>query len=122
MDNGLFRYERELEGGSRPALRLITTQDAPSTAPMVLCISAITWPTGEGPSAKPVLEVTDGWYRLRAEVDAPLARAVRKRVLRIGRKIVVAGARVSIQSPWTLLACANTKLTLKAQLRSQGSV
>lgn len=42
----------------------------------------------------PELEVTDGWYRLRAEVDAPLARAIRRGVIRAGRKISVADAKV----------------------------
>lgn len=94
------RYERELNGGSRPPLRNICTQDAPATSPMVLCVSNITWSAGgitdDGVPIKPhpELEVTDGWYRLRAQVDESLARAVRKRVLRVGRKIGVAGARV----------------------------
>jgi breast cancer 2 susceptibility protein len=67
---------------------------------MVLCISGITWPNTdlsddrEAVAPYPELEVTDGWYRLRARVDAPLARAVRRGIIRIGRKIAVAGARV----------------------------
>lgn len=95
------RYERELEGGSRPPLRLITTQDAPPTGPMVFCISNITWKEGGVTEdgfpldAQPHLELTDGWYRLRAEVDEPMARAARRGVLCVGRKIAVAGARVS---------------------------
>jgi len=94
------RYERELNGGSRPPLRNICTQDAPASSPMVLCVSNITWSAGgmtdDGMPMEPhpVLEVTDGWYRLRAQVDANLARAVRKGVLRVGRKISVAGVRV----------------------------
>ena len=42
----------------------------------------------------PELEVTDGWYRLRAQVDEPMARAVRRGLIRVGRKIAMAGARV----------------------------
>ena len=81
---------------------MITTQDAPASCPMVLCISGIIWSeagrTDDGmPIAPhPELEVTDGWYRLRAQVDPPLARAIRRGVIRIGRKIGVAGARVRI--------------------------
>lgn len=96
----LYRYERELNGGSRPALRLITTQDAPAALPMVLCVSNVTWTEGglteDGHPIEPYpeLEVTDGWYRMRAEVDAPMARAVRRGVICVGRKIAVAGARV----------------------------
>lgn len=95
------RYERELNGGTRPPLRQIATQDAPASCPMVLCVSDITWsPAGLTDNGMPIeshpeLEVTDGWYRIRAQVDEPLARAVRKGVIRIGRKIAVAGARVS---------------------------
>ena len=67
---------------------------------MVLCISNITWSEGgvtdDGTPVEPFpeLEVTDGWYRLKAQVDESLARAVRRKVLKVGRKIGVAGARV----------------------------
>ncbi|TFK77416.1 hypothetical protein BDN72DRAFT_852512 [Pluteus cervinus] len=99
----LYRYERELNSGTRPLFRLITTQDMPPSFPMVLCISRITWIDGnatEGADksktlAYPELEVTDGWYKLRAQVDAALARAVRRGIIRVGRKIFVAGARLS---------------------------
>ncbi|KAI0072234.1 hypothetical protein K474DRAFT_1651388 [Panus rudis PR-1116 ss-1] len=93
-----YRYNRELNGGHRPALRLITTQDAPASSPMVLCISNILWPAedddGESSDSIPHLEVTDGWYRLRAEVDAPMARAIRRGIITVGRKIGVAGCRI----------------------------
>ena len=42
----------------------------------------------------PELEITDGWYRLRAKIDAPMSRAVQRGIIQIGRKIGVAGARV----------------------------
>lgn len=99
----LYRYERDLNGSTRPPLRLIVTRDASVESPMVLCISNITWPNGEAdengrPAAlHPELEVTDGWYRIRARVDQPLARATRKGFLRIGRKIAVAAAKLSSQ-------------------------
>ncbi|EGO30985.1 hypothetical protein SERLADRAFT_412477 [Serpula lacrymans var. lacrymans S7.9] len=97
----LYRYERELNNASLPALRLITTGDAPASSPMVLCVSGITWSEAdvdEGGApvlSHPQLEVTDGWYRLRARVDQALARAVRKGTIRVGRKIAVTGARLS---------------------------
>lgn len=68
---------------------------------MVLCISDIIWPVNGSEEnvapaqTRPELEVTDGWYRLRARIDAPLARGVRKGKIKIGRKIAVAGAKVS---------------------------
>ncbi|KAG2149643.1 hypothetical protein BD769DRAFT_1407364 [Suillus cothurnatus] len=80
----LYRYERDLNGSTRPPLRLITTRDAPAASPMVLCVSNVTWsPARETDDGFPIpshpeLEVTDGWYKLRARVDKPLARAIRK--------------------------------------------
>lgn len=68
---------------------------------MILCVSSITWSEGgvnaEGQPVPPhpELEVTDGWYRLRAQVDESLARAIRNGVLKVGRKIAVAGTRVN---------------------------
>ncbi|KAM5535834.1 hypothetical protein V8D89_010452 [Ganoderma adspersum] len=96
-----YRYERELNGGSRPALRMISTEDAPAACPMVLCVSSIVmWAPavvdGEGRPVDPhpELEVTDGWYRLRARVDRPLARAVRRGIIGVGTKLAVAGAKL----------------------------
>lgn len=66
---------------------------------MVLCVSNILWSpemtdNGIPIDAHPELEVTDGWYRLKAQIDLQMARAVRKGAIRIGRKFGVAGARV----------------------------
>ncbi|KAJ8593227.1 hypothetical protein M405DRAFT_786267 [Rhizopogon salebrosus TDB-379] len=99
----LYRYERDLNGSSRPPLRLITTRDAPAASPMVLCVSNVTWSSagededGFPAASHPELEVTDGWYRLRARVDQPLARAIRKGHIKVGRKIAVAGAKLSAE-------------------------
>ncbi len=68
---------------------------------MVLCVSEIKWlenrllENGEMYHGCPELELTDGWYKIRAQVDAPLTRAIRKGTLAIGRKIAIVGARVS---------------------------
>ncbi|KAJ7161264.1 hypothetical protein C8R43DRAFT_992095 [Mycena crocata] len=117
----LYRYERELNGGMRPPLRNIATQDAPASCPMVLCVSNISWSeagfTDDGMPIEPhpELEVTDGWYRLRAQVDAPLARAVRRGVVCVGRKIGVVGARLDSErkdASEVLEAYNSTKLVL----------
>lgn len=73
---------------------------------MVLCVSGILWPSGASDSALPELEVTDGWYTLRATLDSPLARAVKKGSLKIGRKIAVSGASVRFTLPlfWLLVS------------------
>ncbi|KAI0654510.1 hypothetical protein C8Q70DRAFT_523623 [Cubamyces menziesii] len=98
----LYRYERELNGGSRPALRLISTEDAPAACPMILSVSNIVirgTPSrhrqGGSLETQPELEVTDGWYRLRANIDLPLARAVRRGRICIGTKLAVSGAKLS---------------------------
>ncbi|KAG2022867.1 hypothetical protein CC2G_000587 [Coprinopsis cinerea AmutBmut pab1-1] len=88
-----YRYEKELNGGQRPALRRIVATDSPAGNPIVLCVSGINWIEGEKGSF-PELEVTDGWYRLRAQIDPPMVRAIQKGTLRVGRKIAVVGARL----------------------------
>lgn len=68
---------------------------------MILCVSNVTWIDGEvdedGMSLPAIaeLEVTDGWYRLKAEIDEPLTRATRKGTIRLGSKLAVMGCRVS---------------------------
>ncbi|KAI0253208.1 hypothetical protein BJV78DRAFT_220331 [Lactifluus subvellereus] len=95
-----YRYEKELNGGARPALRLITAQDTSAGLHMILCVSDITWSESAiGEDGLPVvphptLELTDGWYRLRARVDEVLARAARRGVIRVGRKIAASGASI----------------------------
>ncbi|KAI0756270.1 hypothetical protein C8Q80DRAFT_1127651 [Daedaleopsis nitida] len=117
----LYRYERELNGGSRPALRLICTEDAPASCPMVLCVSDIVWSSatvgehGAPVASHPELEVTDGWYRLRAVVDKPLARAVRRGLVTVGTKIAVSGTKLSgdrKEACDILQAYENTRLEL----------
>ena len=64
----MHSYEKELNGGSRPALRLITTRDTSAGLHMVLCASDITWSqhgvqVGEDGlpiDPRPTFEVTDG--------------------------------------------------------------
>ena len=77
---------------------------------MVLCVSAIL----ESEDCQPILEVTDGWYRVRAEIDSALARAVKRGIIREGRKLVIAGARLNSErkDPVEILEAYNS-VTLK---------
>lgn len=53
---------------------------------------------GEPMLPKLVVEMTDGWYRVRVEADDVIIRAIRRGALRVGMKVGVVGAKV-----WTLL-------------------
>lgn len=41
------------------------------------------------------IELSDGWYRLKAAIDAPIARAVQRGMIKPGKKLAIAGASVS---------------------------
>jgi hypothetical protein len=93
-------YKREFVDGARPALRALLERDAHASAPMTLCVSSITWhesqqmEDGTYSEPKVELEVTDGWYFAQATLDEPLTRAVRRGLIKVGRKIACAGAKV----------------------------
>lgn len=91
----ILRYEREFNHAHRPAIRLIQEHDASAARPMVLCVSAILETTENNNDQASELELTDGWYKIRATYDAPLARAVAKGTLKVGSKIAISGAKVS---------------------------
>ncbi|TDL20958.1 hypothetical protein BD410DRAFT_772047 [Rickenella mellea] len=115
-----YRYERELNRASHPPFKLITTRDAPAASPMVVCVSNIIWSdermARDGTKySVPELEVTDGWYRLRAIPDAALTRAIARGVIRIGRKMAVSGARLDSdrkEPEEVLRAYSSTRLVL----------
>ncbi|KAF8333072.1 BRCA2, oligonucleotide/oligosaccharide-binding, domain 1-domain-containing protein [Cantharellus anzutake] len=99
----LHHYKRDLNGTTRPLVRMIQERDAPPSRPMVLCVSGISWTPERWDENKnlvqahPELELTDGWYKIRAEVDEVLARAARRRKIRLGTKIFICGARLQSQ-------------------------
>lgn len=92
-----LRYEREINRCERPAIRLIQERDASSTSAMVLCVFDISWPDSKNSKADGVLPefvLTDGWYKIRAQVDQALAKAASKGKIRIGTKLSIMGAKV----------------------------
>ncbi|KAG8900895.1 hypothetical protein FRB99_005684 [Tulasnella sp. 403] len=95
----LYRYEREINRCQRPPIRLITEGDTASSRPMVLCVCGVipgqdsTNERGEIVEALPWLDVTDGWYKVRATIDTALGRATKRGVLKVGSKIAVSGAK-----------------------------
>ena len=53
-----------------------------------------------------MLEVTDGWYRINAQIDAALKRAVESGRIAIGRKLAICGAKVSASTVGKMLITA----------------
>lgn len=99
-----YRYEREVNNAQRSCIKRIQEQDSPSTLPMILTVSQVRWedPTYSenlkpGEEALWVivgLELTDGWYRIRANIDATLKSAIERGKLSVGTKLAISGARV----------------------------
>ena len=88
-----YRYERESRK-QFSAVKQIQEHRAPSTRPTVLCVHHILRFPEEDGTPTVMLELTDGWYRIRAVVDPPLRRAIDRGKLRVGHKLVVAEARL----------------------------
>ncbi|ORY79270.1 hypothetical protein BCR35DRAFT_332060 [Leucosporidium creatinivorum] len=100
-----YRYEREINRAQRSPIKRIQEQDSPSSLPMVLCVSQLRWddppesdPLNPGAEDQPLvivgLELTDGWYRVRTNVDGTLRRAVERGKIVVGSKVVVVGAKI----------------------------
>lgn len=93
------RYEREINRCQRPAIRLIQERDASPNSAMILCVFEISWPDeSRAEKAAPMLVLTDGWYKIRAQTDVALVRAIKKRRICVGSKLEIIGARVRISS------------------------
>lgn len=105
-------YEREVNRAERSAIKRIQERDSPAWLPMVLCVSQIRWddPPDDADTGTLVivgLELTDGWYRIRSNVDQTLKRACERGKLVVGSKIAISGARVSMPSLHRRLPCAD---------------
>ncbi|KAK8849662.1 hypothetical protein IAR55_004997 [Kwoniella newhampshirensis] len=88
------RYEREFGAAQRPILRRIQEHDSSPSLPMILLVSAVhNTSDGEKELPKAYLELSDGWYRIRAQLDDCLSRAVAKGKIAVGRKMAVTGAK-----------------------------
>jgi breast cancer 2 susceptibility protein len=67
---------------------------------MVLCVVAVHRPPpskndkNEQVVVPPYLELTDGWYHIKAQVDDCLVRAINKGKITVGRKLGITGAKL----------------------------
>ncbi|BGP38565.1 hypothetical protein JCM10450v2_002514 [Rhodotorula kratochvilovae] len=104
MEQLRYRYEREINRAERSAIKRVQERDSPASLPMVLCVSQIRWddPPEDADNGTLVivgLELTDGWYRIRTNVDKTLKSACERGKIVVGSKIAVMGAKLdSIKS------------------------
>ncbi|GAC95188.1 hypothetical protein PHSY_002763 [Pseudozyma hubeiensis SY62] len=101
----LYRYEREVHMAQRSCLKRIQERDSSAARPMVLVVSKILEedtevqaPSGEVSMRKStILELSDGWYRIQAQIDPVLTNACNRGRLRIGHKLAITGATLDAQ-------------------------
>ncbi|XP_008932486.3 breast cancer type 2 susceptibility protein [Manacus vitellinus] len=100
-----YRYDLEVDKSKRSAIKKITERDDAAGKTLVLCVSkiislnTIVSPSSsnknvENKKAAAIIEVTDGWYGIRALLDPPLKAFLDRRRLTVGQKIIVHGAEL----------------------------
>ncbi|KAM9282697.1 breast cancer type 2 susceptibility protein [Cariama cristata] len=100
-----YRYDLEVDKSKRSAIKKIMERDDAAGKTLVLCISKIislntvVSPSSsnkivESKKAAAIIEVTDGWYGIRALLDPPLKAFLHRRRLTVGQKIIVHGAEL----------------------------
>lgn len=103
----LERYDIEVDRSHRSAIKRITERDDVAAKTLILCISKIlSLSTNishvcdnknmveESPPKVATVEVTDGWYGIRAILDPPLQSLLCTDKLAVGHKIIVHGAEL----------------------------
>uniref|UniRef100_A0A8C4RR31 Tower domain-containing protein n=1 Tax=Erpetoichthys calabaricus TaxID=27687 RepID=A0A8C4RR31_ERPCA len=106
-----YRYDVEIDRCQRSAIKKITERDDSPAKTLILCISKI---IANGSQPYPniknntcttsadkkkqlptgVIEVTDGWYLIKAHLDARLTALLQSGKLSVGNKIVTNGAEL----------------------------
>nr|XP_013817567.1 PREDICTED: breast cancer type 2 susceptibility protein [Apteryx mantelli mantelli] len=100
-----YRYDLEVDKSKRSAIKKIMEKDDTAGKTLILCISkiislnTIVSPSSNNKSVESkkeaaIIEVTDGWYGIRALVDPPLKAFLHRRRLTVGQKIIVHGAEL----------------------------
>ncbi|XP_068786205.1 breast cancer type 2 susceptibility protein isoform X2 [Struthio camelus] len=100
-----YRYDLEIDKSKRSAIKKIMEKDDTAGKTLVLCISkiislnTIASPSSNNNSVESkkeatIIEVTDGWYGIRALVDPPLKAFLHRKRLTVGQKIIVHGAEL----------------------------
>ncbi|XP_057563874.1 breast cancer type 2 susceptibility protein isoform X1 [Hippopotamus amphibius kiboko] len=101
-----YRYDMEIDRSRRSAIKKIMERDDTAAKTLVLCVSEIislSTNTSETSSSKTssvdttkvaTVELTDGWYAIKAQVDPPLSALLKNGRLTVGQKIVIHGAEL----------------------------
>ncbi|XP_059105870.1 LOW QUALITY PROTEIN: breast cancer type 2 susceptibility protein [Peromyscus eremicus] len=102
-----YRYDVEIDNSSRSALKKILERDDTATKTLVLCVSDVIMSpstsvsetsgsktSGADPKSLDTIELTDGWYAVKAQLDPPLVALVKSGRLTVGQKIITYGAEL----------------------------
>uniref|UniRef100_K7FXU8 BRCA2 DNA repair associated n=1 Tax=Pelodiscus sinensis TaxID=13735 RepID=K7FXU8_PELSI len=101
-----YRYDLEIDKSQRSAIKKIVERDDTPAKTLILCVSKIILLNANMPDVcsnktivenkkeAAIIEVTDGWYCIRALLDPPLQALLHGRRLTVGQKIIVHGAEL----------------------------
>ncbi|XP_067569562.1 breast cancer type 2 susceptibility protein isoform X3 [Pseudorca crassidens] len=101
-----YRYDMEIDRSRRSAIKKIMERDDTAAKTLILCVSEIislSTNISETSSSKinsmdttkvAVVELTDGWYAIKAQVDPPLLALLKNSRLTVGQKIIIHGAEL----------------------------
>ncbi|EHB05387.1 Breast cancer type 2 susceptibility protein [Heterocephalus glaber] len=101
-----YRYDMEVDRNRRSSLKKIMERDDTAAKTLVLCVSDIVSSntnTSETSSNKTsgadtkkvaAIELTDGWYAVKAQLDPPLLAFLKNGRLGVGQKIIIHGAEL----------------------------
>ncbi|KAM5336603.1 breast cancer type 2 susceptibility protein isoform 2-T2 [Glossophaga mutica] len=101
-----YRYDVEIDRSQRSAIKKIMERDDTAAKTLIFCVSEILLPSSSLPetsssktsdvdtSKAATVELTDGWYAVKAQLDPPLSALVQKGRLSVGQKIITHGAEL----------------------------
>ncbi|XP_075865632.1 breast cancer type 2 susceptibility protein [Microcebus murinus] len=101
-----YRYDLEIDRSRRSAIKKIVERDDTAAKTLVLCVSDIISSSksiSETSSSKTdsvntnkvaIIELTDGWYAVKALLDPPLSALLKNGRLTVGQKIIIHGAEL----------------------------
>ncbi|XP_019507882.1 PREDICTED: breast cancer type 2 susceptibility protein isoform X1 [Hipposideros armiger] len=101
-----YRYDIEIDRSRRSAIKKIMERDDTAAKTLVLCVSEIIPPSTNGPETSSsktsgletnravAVELTDGWYAVKAQLDPPLSALLQDGRLAVGQKVIIHGAEL----------------------------